>query len=100
LRPSKVTNNLVRACIAGNAKNKQNRPTFPRDFSATAGDKNSRLAPKLVLRHALSGNIHLVQFGSGRENFVLEFRGISPYPISSQCIMNFTIFYYILIGNY
>jgi hypothetical protein len=24
LRPSKVTNNLVRACIAGNTKNKQN----------------------------------------------------------------------------
>jgi hypothetical protein len=34
------------------------------------------LVPKLVLRHALSGNIHLVHFGSGRENFVLEFRGI------------------------
>ncbi len=78
-RPSKVMTNLVRACIAGNAKNKQNRPTLPRDFSATAGDKNSRLVLKLVLRHALSGNIHLVQFGSGRENFVLEFRRISLY---------------------
>jgi hypothetical protein len=77
LRPSKVTNNLVRQCIAGNVKNKQNRPTLPRDFSATAGDKNSRLVPKLVLRHALLGNIHLVQFGSGRENFVLDFCGIS-----------------------
>jgi hypothetical protein len=77
LRPSKVMNNLVRACIAGNAKNKQNRPTLPSDFSATAGDKNSRLLTKLVLRHALSGNIHLVQFGSGLENFVLDFYGIS-----------------------
>ncbi len=73
LRSSKVMNNLVRACIAGNAKNKQNRSTLPRDSSATAGDKNSRLVPKLLLRHALSGNIHLVQFGSGRENFVLDF---------------------------
>jgi hypothetical protein len=35
------------------------------------------LVPKLVLRHALLRNIHLVQFGSGRENFVLEFCGIS-----------------------
>jgi hypothetical protein len=84
LRLSKVTNNLVRACIAGNAKNKQNRPTLPRNFSATAGDKNSRLVPKLVLRHALSGNIHLVQFGSGRENFVLEFRGISLLNIQDN----------------
>jgi hypothetical protein len=63
-------NNLVRACIGRNAKNKQNRPSLPRDFSATSGDKNLRLVPKLVLRHALSGNIHLVQFGSFRENFV------------------------------
>jgi hypothetical protein len=62
--------NLVRACIAGNAKNKQNRPTSPRNFSATAGDKNSRLVPKLVLIHALSGNIHLGGIGNGRENFV------------------------------
>ncbi len=77
LRPSKVMNNLVRACIVGNAKNKQNRSTLPRDFSATAGNKNSRLVPKLVLRHALSGNIHLVQFGSVRENSVLDFCGIS-----------------------
>jgi hypothetical protein len=60
IKPSKVTNNLVRACIARNAKNKQNGSTLLRDFSATAGDKNSRLVPKLVLRHALSGNIHLV----------------------------------------
>ncbi len=37
----------------------------------------NRLVPKLVLRHALSGNIHLVQFGSSRENFVLDFCGIS-----------------------
>jgi hypothetical protein len=70
-------NNLVRVCIAGNAKNKQNRSTLLSDFSASAGDKNSRLVPKLVLRHALSGNIHLVQLGSGRENFVLDFYGIS-----------------------
>jgi hypothetical protein len=37
-RPSKVMNNLVRACIAGNAKNKRNWPTLSMDFSATAGD--------------------------------------------------------------
>ncbi len=45
LRSSKVMNNLVGACIAGNAKNKQNRSTLPRDSSATAGNKNSRLVP-------------------------------------------------------
>jgi hypothetical protein len=53
-------NNLVGACIAGNAKNMRNRSTLPMNFSATAGTKNSRLVPKLVLRHALSENIHLV----------------------------------------
>jgi hypothetical protein len=77
LRPSKVMNNLVTACIAGYAKNKQNRSTLPRDSSTTAGNKNSRLVPKLVLRHTLSGNIYLVQFGSVRENSVLDFCGIS-----------------------
>ncbi len=74
---SKVMNNSVRACIAGNAKNQQNRPTSPRDFLATAGTKNSRWVPKLVLIHVLSGNIHLGGIGNGRENFVLDFRGIS-----------------------
>jgi hypothetical protein len=88
LRPSKVMNNLVRACIAGNSKNKRNRPTLPRDFSATAGDKNSRLVPKLVLRHALSGNIHLVQFGSGRQNFVLDFYGISQMKVAFIATIN------------
>jgi hypothetical protein len=88
LRPSKVMNNLVRAFIAGNAKNKQNRSTLPRDSSATAGDKDSRLVPKLVLRHALSGNIHLVQFGSGRENFVLDFCGISLMRISTYSVIS------------
>jgi hypothetical protein len=64
--------NLVRPTrsIAGNAKKMLNWPTLPRNFSATAGDKNSRLVPKLVLRHALSGNIHLGGIGNGRENFV------------------------------
>ncbi len=88
LRSPKVMNNLVRACIAGNAKNKQNRSTLPRDSSATAGDKNSRVVPKLVLRHALSGNIYLVQFGSGRENFVLDFFGISPMRISTYSVIS------------
>jgi hypothetical protein len=49
-------NNLVEACIAENAKNMQNRSTLPRDFSATARAKKSRLVPNLVLRHVLSGN--------------------------------------------
>ncbi len=48
LRPSKIMNNLVRACIAGNAKNMRNRSTLPRDSSATAGDKNSRLKKKKI----------------------------------------------------
>jgi hypothetical protein len=59
---SKVMNNLVEACIAGNAKNMRNRSNLPRNFSATTWTKKSRLVPKLVLRHALSGNIHLVAF--------------------------------------
>ncbi len=62
--------NLVRPSIAGNAKKMLNWPTLPRNFSATAGDKNSRLVPKLVLIHVLSGNIHLGGIGNGRENFV------------------------------
>jgi hypothetical protein len=62
--------NLVRPSIAGNAKKMPNWPTLPRDFSATAGNKNSRLVPKLVLIHVLSGNIHLGGIGNGRENFV------------------------------
>jgi hypothetical protein len=62
--------NLVRPSVARNAKKMPNWPTSPRNFSATAGDKNSRLVPKLVLRHVLSGNIHLGGIGSGRENFV------------------------------
>ncbi len=37
-----VMNNLVRPSIAGNAKKMQNWSTLPRDFSATAGNKNSR----------------------------------------------------------
>ncbi len=39
---SKVMDYLVRPSIAGNAKKMQNRSTSPRDFSATAGNKNSR----------------------------------------------------------
>ncbi len=39
---SKVMKNLVRPFIAGNAKKMPNWPTSPRNFSATAGDKNSR----------------------------------------------------------
>jgi hypothetical protein len=54
---------LVRPSIAGNAKKMQN--SSPRDFSATAGNKNSRLVPKLVLRHALFGN---TLFGSNTNN--------------------------------
>jgi hypothetical protein len=46
---SKVMNNLVRACIAGNPKNKRNRSTLPCDFSATAGTKNLKVVLKLVL---------------------------------------------------
>ncbi len=52
---------LVRPSIAGNAKKMQNWSTLPRNFSATAGNKNSRLVPKLVLRHALSGNTQYKQ---------------------------------------
>jgi hypothetical protein len=37
-------------------KKMQNWSTLPRNFSATAVDKNSRLVPKLVLRHVLFGN--------------------------------------------
>ncbi len=47
-----------------------NWPTSPRNFSATARIKNSRLVPKLVLIHVLLGNIHLGGIGNGRENFV------------------------------
>jgi hypothetical protein len=50
LRPSKVMNNLVRACIAGNAKNKQNRPTLSRDFSATARDKKFEIGTKISFK--------------------------------------------------
>jgi hypothetical protein len=39
---SKVVAILVKACIAGNAKNGQNWSTSPADFSATAWIKNSR----------------------------------------------------------
>ncbi len=70
---SKVMDYLVRPCIAGNAKKMQNWSTLPRDFSATAGDKNSRLVPKLVLRHALFGNTYLGPIQTiwkSRENFV------------------------------
>ncbi len=55
---SKVMNNLVRVCIAGNAKNQQNWSSLPRNFSATTESKNSRYIPKIVLRHVLSGNRH------------------------------------------
>jgi hypothetical protein len=46
-------NNLVRASMAGNAKKMLNWPTSPKDFSATARNKNSRLVPKLDLRIVL-----------------------------------------------
>ncbi len=72
-RPSKVMNNLVRPSTAWNAKKMQNRSTSPRDFSATAGNKNSRLVSKLVLRHVLLGNTHLGPIQTiwkSRENFV------------------------------
>jgi hypothetical protein len=59
---SKVVAILVEACIAGNAKKLLNWSSLPRNFSATARTKNSRLVPKLVLRHVLSGNIQLVAF--------------------------------------
>jgi hypothetical protein len=62
--------NLLRSSIAGNAKKMPNWPTSPRNFSATAGDNNSRLVPKLVLIHVLSGNIHLGGIGNDWENFV------------------------------
>ncbi len=39
---SKVMKNLVRPSIAGNSKKMKNWPTSPRNFSATAGDKNSK----------------------------------------------------------
>ncbi len=70
---SKVMDYLVRPSIAGNAKKMQNRSTSPRDSSATAENKNSRLVPKLVLRHVLLGYIHLGPIQTiwkSRENFV------------------------------
>ncbi len=57
----------------------QNWPTLPRNFSTTAGDKNLRYIPKLLLRHALSGNIHLGGIGNGRENFVSNIFILSPH---------------------
>jgi hypothetical protein len=62
MSPSKVMINLVGACMAGNAKNKRNCPTSPRDFSATAGTKNLKLVPKLVLGIVLYMHILLVEF--------------------------------------
>jgi hypothetical protein len=56
-----------------------------RDFSATAGTKNSRSVPKLALIHVLSRNINLG--GNGRENFVLGFRGISIFLFRMSTII-------------
>ncbi len=66
-------------------KKMPNWPTLPRNFSATAGDKNSREVPKLLLRHALSGNIHLGGIGNGRENFVSIIFILSHFS-EFQCI--------------
>ncbi len=65
LSTSKINNNLVRTCIAGNAKNKRNWPTLPRNFSATAGTKNFKPVPKLVLGYVLYVHILLVEFWEG-----------------------------------
>jgi hypothetical protein len=62
LSPSKVVINLVGACIAGNAKNKRNWSTLPRNFSTTAGDKNLKLVTKLVLGYVLYVHILSVEF--------------------------------------
>jgi hypothetical protein len=77
-------NNLVEACIAGNAKNMRNRSTLPRNFSATARTKKSRLVPKLVLRHALSGNIHLVAFWGVTTNHGPKFFDLSLLDFANQ----------------
>jgi hypothetical protein len=73
LSPSKVVINLVGACIAGNAKNKRNWRTLPRNFSATAGDKNFKLVPKLVLGYVLYVHILLVEFWEGVYRTMLKF---------------------------
>jgi hypothetical protein len=71
-------NNLVEACIAGNAKKLLNWSSLPRDFSATARTKKSRLVPKLVLRHVLSGNIQLVTFWGVTTNHGPKFFDLPP----------------------
>jgi hypothetical protein len=72
-------NNLVEACLAGNAKNMRNRSTLPRNFSATDKNKKSRLVPKLVLRHVLSGNIQLVAFWNVTTNHGPKFFDLSLF---------------------
>jgi hypothetical protein len=75
---SKVMTNLVKACKAGNAKNMRNWSTLPRDFSATARTKKSRVVRKLVLRHVHSGNIQLVAFSGVSTNHGPNFFDLSP----------------------
>ncbi len=58
--------------IAGNAKNKRNRPTSPCDFSATAGTKNLKVVPKLVLE-LLYVDILLVWFCEDACRTMLKF---------------------------
>ncbi len=70
---SKVMNNLVEPCIAGNAKNKRNWPTLPRNFSATAGTKNLKVVPKLVLGYVLYVDILLVEVWEGARRTMLKF---------------------------
>jgi hypothetical protein len=79
--------NLVKPSIAGNFKKMPNWPTSPRNFSATARNKNSRLVPKLVLIHVLSGNIHLGGIGNGRENFVSIIFILSLYVVAIRAIV-------------
>jgi hypothetical protein len=59
-------NNLVEPCIAGNAKNKRNWPTLPRNFSATVGTKNLKVVPKLALGYVLYVDILTVDTWSER----------------------------------
>jgi hypothetical protein len=70
---SKVMNNLVEPCIAGNAKNKRNWPTLLRNFSATAGTKNLEVVPKLVLGYVLYVDILLVEVWEGARRTMLKF---------------------------
>jgi hypothetical protein len=67
----------INSCIAGNAKKLLNWSSLQRNFLATARTKNSRLVPKLFLRHILSGNIQLVAFWGVTTNHGTKFFDLS-----------------------